>query len=144
MGWAPRFGEGTLTEAEANETLLDKATLLETKLDDKIFGGDMESTLSFDTLANVCRLVSQRWNHRLCVYCFLGCGLGWRRLGMGLHSDGYLRNVLPNINPASATQLPRRCTSRVCESATRNGHRTLGMDEQLSCKVLAHLRPRSC
>lgn len=41
VGWAPRFGEGSLTEAEANETLLDKATLLETKLDDKFFGGDI-------------------------------------------------------------------------------------------------------
>ena len=58
VGWAPRFGEGTLTEAEANETLLDKATLLETKLDDKFFGGDIWFWWAGDTMANLCRLVS--------------------------------------------------------------------------------------
>jgi hypothetical protein len=29
-----------MTEAEKNETMLDKATLLETKLDDAFFGGN--------------------------------------------------------------------------------------------------------
>jgi hypothetical protein len=58
VGWAPRFGEGTLTEAEANETLLDKATLLETKLDDKFFGGDIWFCRARDETANLCRLVS--------------------------------------------------------------------------------------
>ena len=38
-GWAPRFSQHTMTEAEANESLLDHQTLLEAKLDDKFFGG---------------------------------------------------------------------------------------------------------
>ena len=38
-GWAPRFGQGSITEAEANESLLDHMTLVESKLDDKFFGG---------------------------------------------------------------------------------------------------------
>ena len=38
-GWAPRFGTGSITNEEAGESLLDHATLLESKLDDKFFGG---------------------------------------------------------------------------------------------------------
>ena len=38
-GWAPRFGQGSITEAEANESLLDHMTFVESKLDDKFFGG---------------------------------------------------------------------------------------------------------
>lgn len=38
-GWAPRFGTGSITTEEAQESLLDHATLLESKLDDKFFGG---------------------------------------------------------------------------------------------------------
>ena len=40
VGWAPRFGQGDLTEAEAGESLLDHETFLESKLDDKFFGGE--------------------------------------------------------------------------------------------------------
>ena len=39
VGWAPRFGQGSITEAEAAESLLDHQTFLESKLDDKFFGG---------------------------------------------------------------------------------------------------------
>lgn len=39
VGWAPRFGQGSITEAEAQESLLDHQTFLESKLDDKFFGG---------------------------------------------------------------------------------------------------------
>ena len=39
VGWAPRFGQGSMTEAEANESLLDHTTFLESKIDDKFFGG---------------------------------------------------------------------------------------------------------
>ena len=46
VGWAPHFGEGSITEAEANESLLDHTTFLETKLDDKFFGG----IVNFDRL----------------------------------------------------------------------------------------------
>ena len=38
-GWATRFGQGDLTEEEANASLLDHQTLLEGKLDEKFFGG---------------------------------------------------------------------------------------------------------
>ena len=38
-GWAPRFGQGSITETEAGESLLDHQTFLESKLDDKFFGG---------------------------------------------------------------------------------------------------------
>ena len=38
-GWAPRFGQGSITEEEAGVSLLDHSTLLESKLDDKFFGG---------------------------------------------------------------------------------------------------------
>ena len=40
-GWAPRFGQGSLTSEEAQESLLDHQTLLESKLDDKFFGGTL-------------------------------------------------------------------------------------------------------
>lgn len=39
VGWAPRFGQGSITEAEAAESLLDHQTFLESKLDDKFYGG---------------------------------------------------------------------------------------------------------
>lgn len=39
VGWAPRFGQDKLTEAEAGESLLDHQTFLESKLDDKFYGG---------------------------------------------------------------------------------------------------------
>ena len=38
-GWAPRFGQGSITSEEAQESLLDHQTHLESKLDDKFFGG---------------------------------------------------------------------------------------------------------
>lgn len=40
VGWAPRFGQEKLTEAEAEESLLDHQTFLESKLDDKFYGGE--------------------------------------------------------------------------------------------------------
>lgn len=40
VGWAPRFGQEKLTEAEAGESLLDHQTFLESKLDDKFYGGE--------------------------------------------------------------------------------------------------------
>lgn len=38
-GWAPRFGTGSIINEEGGESLLDHSTLLESKLDDKFFGG---------------------------------------------------------------------------------------------------------
>ena len=39
VGWAPRFGQGSITKAEAEESPLDHQTWVESKLDDKFFGG---------------------------------------------------------------------------------------------------------
>jgi hypothetical protein len=40
VGWAPRFGSGDSKEEKEDETnLLDHQTFLESKLDDKFFGG---------------------------------------------------------------------------------------------------------
>ena len=41
VGWAPRFGQGSITETEAGESLLDHQTFLESKLDDKFYGGEL-------------------------------------------------------------------------------------------------------
>ncbi|KAL8742988.1 MAG: hypothetical protein Q9184_008168, partial [Pyrenodesmia sp. 2 TL-2023] len=38
VGWAPRFGQGSITDAEAAESPLDHQTWVESKLDDKFFG----------------------------------------------------------------------------------------------------------
>lgn len=40
-GWAPRFGQGSISAEEAQESLLDHQTFLESKLDDKFFGGTL-------------------------------------------------------------------------------------------------------
>ena len=40
VGWAPRFGQGSISETEAGESLLDHQSFLESKLDDKFFGGN--------------------------------------------------------------------------------------------------------
>jgi len=43
-GWAPRFGQGSITELEGTENILDHQTFLEGKLDDKFFGGKSNQT----------------------------------------------------------------------------------------------------
>lgn len=60
VGWAPRFGQGDLTEAEAGESLLDHETFLESKLDDKFFGGESAEhflKIDFESHAYSIRLV---------------------------------------------------------------------------------------
>jgi len=42
-GWAPRFGQGSITELEGTENMLDHQTFLEGKLDDKFFGGKLHN-----------------------------------------------------------------------------------------------------
>lgn len=39
VGWAPRFGQDSITEVEAQESPLDHQTWVESKLDNKFFGG---------------------------------------------------------------------------------------------------------
>lgn len=45
VGWAPRFGQGSITEAEAVESPLDHQTWVESKLDDKFFGGKYDESV---------------------------------------------------------------------------------------------------
>ena len=65
-GWAPRFGQGSMTEEEAGESLLDHQTALESKLDDKFFGDWYHNTgvIVFACLSS--------W-----LVAVLGGGLGW-------------------------------------------------------------------
>ena len=107
-GWAPRFGQGSITEAEANESLLDHATMLETKLDDKFFGGKTDMR----------RKITQRcstdnfsdWYHNTAVIFFaciaswlvalLGGGLGWVFIVMAFCATYYrtsMRRVRRNF-----------------------------------------------
>lgn len=81
-GWAPRFGEGSMTEAEKNASLLDHTTFLEGKLDDKFFGD---------------------WYHNAAVIVFaclsswtvaaLGGGLGWVLLVMAACGTYYRTSI---------------------------------------------------
>lgn len=81
-GWAPRFGQGSITSEEANESLLDHSTLLESKLDDKFFGD---------------------WYHNAGVIIFaclsswlvavLGGGLGWVFLIMAACATYYRTSI---------------------------------------------------
>ncbi|KAL8923082.1 MAG: hypothetical protein Q9172_003292 [Xanthocarpia lactea] len=66
VGWAPRFGQGSITEAEAEESPLDHQTWVESKLDDKFFGDWYHNTavIIFACLAS--------W-----VVALLGGGLAW-------------------------------------------------------------------
>ncbi|KAL8731971.1 MAG: hypothetical protein Q9166_003103 [cf. Caloplaca sp. 2 TL-2023] len=66
VGWAPRFGQGSITEAEAEESPLDHQTWIESKLDDSFFGDWYHNTaiIIFACLAS--------W-----VVALLGGGLAW-------------------------------------------------------------------
>ncbi|MCJ1391843.1 hypothetical protein MMC18_004710 [Xylographa bjoerkii] len=82
VGWAPRFGEGTMTEAEKNETLLDKTTALESMLDDKLFGDwyHNSAVIVFACLAS--------W-----VVALLGGGLGWVFIVMAFCGTYYRTSI---------------------------------------------------
>ncbi|KAL9000237.1 MAG: hypothetical protein Q9169_001139 [Polycauliona sp. 2 TL-2023] len=66
VGWAPRFGQGSITEAEAEESPLDHQTWVESKLDDKFFGDWYHNTaiIMFACLSS--------W-----LVALLGGGLAW-------------------------------------------------------------------
>ncbi|KAI4227769.1 MAG: hypothetical protein L6R40_008180 [Gallowayella cf. fulva] len=66
VGWAPRFGQGSITEAEAEESPLDHQTWVESKLDDKFFGDWYHNTavIIFACLSS--------W-----LVALLGGGLAW-------------------------------------------------------------------
>ena len=88
-GWAPRFGQGSITEEEAAESLLDHQTFLESKLDDKFFGDwyHNAAVIIFACLAS--------W-----VIAVLGGGLGWVFLvmaGCGTYYRTSIRRVRRNF-----------------------------------------------
>ncbi|MCJ1321970.1 hypothetical protein MMC15_007315 [Xylographa vitiligo] len=82
VGWAPRFGEGTMTEAEKNESLLDKTTALEAVLDDKLFGDwyHNSAVIVFACLAS--------W-----FVALLGGGLGWVFIVMAFCGTYYRTSI---------------------------------------------------
>ena len=88
-GWAPRFGQGDLTEEEAGESLLDHQTFLEARIDDKFFGDWYHNTgvIIFACLSS--------W-----VVAVLGGGLGWVFLimaGCGTYYRTSIRRVRRNF-----------------------------------------------
>ncbi|KAL9130279.1 MAG: hypothetical protein Q9217_001490 [Psora testacea] len=81
-GWAPRFGQGSITEEEVGESLLDHQTMLESKLDDKFFGDWYHNTgvIIFASLSS--------W-----VVAVLGGGLGWVFLIMAACGTYYRTSI---------------------------------------------------
>ncbi|KAK3173796.1 hypothetical protein OEA41_007128 [Lepraria neglecta] len=81
-GWAPRFGQGSITEEEAGASLLDHATLLETKLDEKFFGDWYHNAgvIVFACLSS--------W-----VVALLGGGLGWIFIIMAICATYYRTSI---------------------------------------------------
>ena len=47
VGWAPKFHEVESADANADESLLDHQTFLESKIDDKFFGGESFGDVNF-------------------------------------------------------------------------------------------------
>ena len=88
-GWAPRFGQGSITEEEAAESLLDHQTFLEGKLDDKFFGD------WYHNAAVIIFACLTSW-----VVAVLGGGLGWVFLvmaGCGTYYRTSIRRVRRNF-----------------------------------------------
>ena len=100
VGWAPRFGQGSITEAEANESLLDHATFLESKLDDKFFGG-LKSDSSRRSIHETNSMTD--WYHNTGIIIFacvsswlvalLGGGLGWLFIVMAFCGTYYRTSI---------------------------------------------------
>ncbi|KAL9600817.1 MAG: hypothetical protein Q9219_002955 [cf. Caloplaca sp. 3 TL-2023] len=82
VGWAPRFGQGSITEAEAAESPLDHQTWVESKLDDKFFGDWYHNTgvIIFACLSS--------W-----VIALLGGGLGWVFMVMAACATYYRTSI---------------------------------------------------
>ncbi|KAL8713354.1 MAG: hypothetical protein Q9220_002553 [cf. Caloplaca sp. 1 TL-2023] len=82
VGWAPRFGQGSITEAEAAESPLDHQTWMESKLDDKFFGDWYHNSaiIVFACLAS--------W-----VVALLGGGLAWVFIVMAICSTYYRTSI---------------------------------------------------
>ncbi|KAL8834449.1 MAG: hypothetical protein Q9170_003745 [Blastenia crenularia] len=82
VGWAPRFGQGSITEAEAEESPLDHQTWVESKLDDTFFGDWYHNTgvIIFACLSS--------W-----VIALLGGGLGWVFIVMAMCATYYRTSI---------------------------------------------------
>ena len=101
VGWAPRFGQGSITEAEAEESPLDHQTWVESKLDDKFFGG--KSQLDISNLLDSGLTSVADWYHNTGVIVFaclsswvialLGGGLGWVFIVMAACATYYRTSI---------------------------------------------------
>ena len=102
-GWAPRFGQGSITELAGAESLLDHETFLEGKLDDKFFGGQYRS-ISIHPKAGIPPLIDDTdWYHNTGVIIFaclsswlvavLGGGLGWVFIIMAICGTYYRTSI---------------------------------------------------
>lgn len=107
-GWAPRF-EIQKPDDEEEGTLLDHQDFLESKLDDKFFGGRSagyhwsgSSMLTLDSH----RLVPQCRYNRLCLSDVLDCRCPRRRTGMGLYCDGRMWYLLSHVHPPCPPEFP--------------------------------------
>ncbi|KAI4114736.1 MAG: hypothetical protein LQ345_004539 [Seirophora villosa] len=82
VGWAPRFGQGSITQVEAEESPLDHQTWVESKLDDKFFGDWYHNTgvIIFACLSS--------W-----VIALLGGGLGWLFMVMAACATYYRTSI---------------------------------------------------
>lgn len=102
VGWAPRFGQGSITEAEAEESPLDHQTWVESKLDDKFFGGKY-AMRDFDILYRKLTDPAIDWYHNTGVIIFaclsswvialLGGGLGWVFIVMAVCATYYRTSI---------------------------------------------------
>ncbi|KAA6415895.1 MAG: putative transmembrane [Lasallia pustulata] len=82
FGWAPRIGPGSFTEADANESLLDHQTWVESKLGEKFYGDWYHNTavIVFACLAS--------W-----ICAVLGGGLAWLFLIMACCGTYYRTSI---------------------------------------------------
>lgn len=104
-GWAPRFGQGDEKDNEG-PTLLDHQTWIESKLDNKWYGGKthIDFCMSCATLT-IARLVLQCRRHRLRLSCD-ACRVGSRRRSRcRLHHHGGVWHLLPHLHPTGPPQL---------------------------------------
>ncbi|KAI9704934.1 MAG: hypothetical protein M1836_006714 [Candelina mexicana] len=107
-GWAPRFGPGSFADSEGT-TLLDHQTWVESKLDDKFFGGKALRALPYALRllllgasgANILAMVE--WYHNTGVIIFaclsswviavLGGGLAWIMMVMAVCGTYYRTSI---------------------------------------------------
>jgi len=124
-GWAPRFGLGDHVEGES---FADHQTWIESKLDDKFFGGRFPRLCGRNNSNFYFRLVSQYRCDHLRVSRIVGsCHLEWGTC-VDFPDHGYLWHLLPNFNSQSATKLSRRCQEGNGQKSARVRHGKFRMD----------------